>query len=109
MATDEDVALILDEARSAMEKTIQSLKKDSLRVRTGRASTALLDGVMVDYYGTPTPLQQLANITVADAQLLVAQPFDADSLIDYPVDPGCTSILDDDEQTLSVACDDGIE
>ena len=45
-------------------------------LRTGRASTALLEGILVDYYGTPTPINQVANLTVADATLLVAQPWD---------------------------------
>ena len=75
-AGDEDVALILDEAKSAMDKTVQSLKKDVQRVRTGRASTALLDGVMVDYYDTPTPLNQLANLTTPDPRLIVISPYD---------------------------------
>jgi ribosome recycling factor len=76
MAADEDVELVLEEARSAMEKTVGSLKKDLLRIRTGRASTALLDGVMVDYFDAPTPLNQLANLTTPDPRLIVVSPYD---------------------------------
>ena len=64
-----DVALVQDEARASMDKTIRSLRADLQKVRTGRASTALLDGIQVDYYGTATPLNQLANLTVPDPKL----------------------------------------
>ena len=73
---DEDVGLVLDESREAMDKTIQSFRKELQRVRTGRASTTLLDGVMVDYFDTPTPLNQLANLTTPDPRLLVISPYD---------------------------------
>lgn len=76
MAADEDIALVLEEAETAMEKTVASLKKDTLRIRTGRASTALLDGVTVDYFDTPTPLNQLANLTTPDPRLIVISPYD---------------------------------
>ncbi len=77
---DDDVAIALEEAAEAMEKTVQSFRKDLLRVRTGRASTALLDGVMVDYFDTPTPLNQLANITTPDPRLLVVSAYDKGAL-----------------------------
>ncbi len=73
---DDDVALVLDEAREAMDKTIQSFRKELQRVRTGRASTTLLDGVMVDYFDAPTPLNQLANLTTPDLRLIVISPYD---------------------------------
>jgi ribosome recycling factor len=73
---DDDVGVVLEEAREAMEKTIQSFRKELQRVRTGRASTALLDGVMVDYFDTPTPLKQLANMTTPDPRLIVVSPYD---------------------------------
>ena len=76
MADESDVELVLEEARDAMDKTIQSFRKDLTRVRTGRASTNLLDGVMVDYFDTPTPLNQLANLTAPDARLIVVSPYD---------------------------------
>lgn len=76
----EDIDLVLDEARQAMQRSLESLERDMARVRTGRANPALLEGVSVDYYGTATPLQQLATINAADARLLVVQPFDPSAL-----------------------------
>jgi ribosome recycling factor len=55
---------------------VRSLRAELQRVRTGRASTALLDGIQVDYYGTPTPLNQLANLTTPDPRLIVINPYD---------------------------------
>jgi ribosome recycling factor len=76
MADDDDVELVLEEARDAMDKTIQSFRKELQRVRTGRASTNLLDGVLVNYFDTPTPLTQLANLTTPDPRLIVISPYD---------------------------------
>lgn len=73
---DDDVGLVLEAGREAMDKTIQSFRKELQRVRTGRASTTLLDGVMVDYFDTPTPLNQLANLTTPDPRLIVISPYD---------------------------------
>jgi ribosome recycling factor len=75
---DED--LVIDETRQAMHKSLESLQRDMARVRTGRANPAILDGVSVDYYGTATPLKQLAAIHVADARLMTVQPFDPSAL-----------------------------
>ena len=72
----EDVGLVLDEARESMEKAVRSLRSDLQKVRTGRASTALLDGIQVDYYGTATPLNQMANLTTPDPRLIVISPYD---------------------------------
>ena len=71
-----DVAIVYDEAKESMEKAIRSLGAEIRRVRTGRASTALLDGIQIDYYGTPTPLNQLANLTTPDLRLIVISPYD---------------------------------
>jgi ribosome recycling factor len=71
-----DSELVQDEAKSAMEKAIGSLRAELQKVRTGRASTALLDGIQVDYYGTPTPLIQLANLSTPDPRLIVIAPYD---------------------------------
>ena len=79
MAAD-DVSVIHDEAREAMEKSVRSLRSDLQRVRTGRASTTLLDGIQVDYYGTPTPLNQLSNLTTPDPKLIVIAPYDKGSI-----------------------------
>ena len=73
---DGDTAIIDEEAKSGMEKALRSLRADLQKVRTGRASTALIDDIQVDYYGTPTPLNQLANLTTPDPRLIVISPFD---------------------------------
>jgi ribosome recycling factor len=77
---EEDLALVRDEARQHMDKSLRSLKGDLQKVRTGRASTGLLDGILVDYYGTPTALNQLANMTVPDPRLIVISPYDKGSI-----------------------------
>ncbi len=59
-----------------MSKTIEALKKDFASIRTGRASLALLDGIMVNYYNTPTPLQQVASLSIPESRLIAIQPWD---------------------------------
>jgi ribosome recycling factor len=59
-----------------MEAAIEHLKKDMGGLRTGRASAALLDGIRVDYYGTPTPLKQVANVSVPESRLITVQPWE---------------------------------
>jgi len=65
-----------NEALAKMEKTLGALKTDLNKVRTGRASLALFDDIRVDYYGTPTPLQQMATLAVPEARLITIQPWD---------------------------------
>ncbi len=67
---------ILKELRGQMQETIVSLKRDLARIRAGRATPALLDHVVVDYYGSRTALNKLATISAPEARLLVVQPFD---------------------------------
>ena len=67
---------VLESTKQDMEKTLAALRKDLSHVRTGRASTALLEGITVDYYGTRTPLNQVATLSVPDASLIVVQPYD---------------------------------
>ena len=67
---------IVSKCKSGMEKTIESLKKDFGKDRTGRASTTLLDDVSVDYYGTPTPLNQVGTMAVPEARLITIQPWE---------------------------------
>jgi ribosome recycling factor len=67
---------VLDSTKQDMEKTLGALRKDLSHVRTGRASTALLEGITIDYYGARTPLNQVATLSVPDASLIVVQPFD---------------------------------
>ncbi len=76
MAGEEEIELVLGEGREAMDKTIETYKRELLKVRTGRASAALLDGIMVDYFDTPTPLKQLASLSVPDPRMIVISPFD---------------------------------
>lgn len=71
---------IIKEAENNMKKTIEVVKKEFASLRAGRATPALLDKVLVNYYGTPTPVNQLANISVPEARLLVIQPWDKSSL-----------------------------
>jgi ribosome recycling factor len=59
-----------------MEKTIDVLKKDLAAIRTGRASIAIFDGIMVDYFGTPTPLNHVATLGVPESRLITIQPWD---------------------------------
>lgn len=68
---------VYEDTRENMEKAIAALKKDLKRVRTGRASLSLLDGIKVDYYGTLTPLNQLATLAAPESRLLTIQPWDA--------------------------------
>jgi ribosome recycling factor len=67
---------ILADAKSRMGKSVEAMKLELVRIRTGRASTALLDHLMVDYYGTPTPLNQAAGVSVADSRTLAVQPWE---------------------------------
>ena len=67
---------IQQDAESRMKKTVDSTKDDMARIRTGRASTALLDHLTVDYYGSTTPISQVASISVADARTLTVQPWE---------------------------------
>ncbi|MBJ7472746.1 MAG: ribosome recycling factor [Solirubrobacteraceae bacterium] len=71
---------LLTDARERMAKTVESTTNELGSVRTGRATTSLLDRVVVDYYGAPTPLKQLATLGTPEARLLTVQPFDAGSL-----------------------------
>jgi len=71
---------VLKEARSGMDKAIKALKKEMTKVRTGRASTALLDDVKVEYYGVPTPLSQVATLAAPEARLITVQPWEKNLL-----------------------------
>jgi len=64
------------EVKSKMEKSIEALRKDLSRIRTGRASLTLLDGVRVNYYGVPTPLSQVASLAVPESRTISIQPWD---------------------------------
>jgi ribosome recycling factor len=68
---------IFQKMKDDMEKTISALDKSFSRVRTGRASVSLLDGIRVDYYGAPTPIAQVATLSVPESRLIVIAPWDA--------------------------------
>ena len=72
----------LRETEGRMKKAIEALENDLKGIRTGRASPALVERVLVDYYGTPTPLNQLANISAPEPQMLAIRPYDPGSLRD---------------------------
>ena len=74
------VTEVLAQTRQRMDKSLDALRHDLGGVRAGRATPALLDRIRVDYYGTPTPLQQLASITCPDARTLVVQAWDKSAL-----------------------------
>lgn len=71
---------VKQEAKDLMDKAIESLKRDFNRVRTGRASITLLDGIRADYYGQATPLSQMASLSAPEPRLLMIQPWDPKSL-----------------------------
>ncbi len=72
----EEVKMFLDEAKEKMDKSIEHLEKELQKVRAGKASAALVDGITVDYYGVTTPLNQVANIVAQDAKTLLIQPWE---------------------------------
>jgi ribosome recycling factor len=78
--SEEMVELLLNDARERMNKTVEAIRHELASVRTGRASPALLDRIVVDYYGAATPLRQLATITAPEARLLVIGPYDRSSI-----------------------------
>ncbi|MEA4901487.1 ribosome recycling factor [Desulfitobacterium sp.] len=67
---------VLKDAEERMHKGVESLRREYTVIRAGRATPSLLDRVMVEYYGTPTPINQLANISVPEPRMLVLQPWD---------------------------------
>ncbi|MBN2224460.1 MAG: ribosome recycling factor [Deltaproteobacteria bacterium] len=73
---------VLSDLKQEMEKTISGFTNELKRIRTGRASTAILDGIRVDYYGNPTPLNQLATVSAPEPRLIIIQPWDAGSIGD---------------------------
>jgi ribosome recycling factor len=71
---------VVKEARPRMEAAIEDVRRKLATVRTGRAAVSLLDSVMVEYYGTPTPLSQMASVHVPEPQMLTVQPWDLTQL-----------------------------
>jgi ribosome recycling factor len=73
---------ILLDAEDRMDKAVSFFHQELVGIRTGRASSGLVESIRVEYYGSPTPLKQIANISAPEAQLLIIRPFDASSLKD---------------------------
>lgn len=71
---------ILADASDRMDKSIEALRQELTKIRTGKATTQLLDGVKLEYYGTMTPLNQMANVSVLDSHTLSVQPWDKNTL-----------------------------
>lgn len=72
----EDIKFIIDSTKEDMENAIAHLEKQFINIRAGKASPAMLSGVMVEYYGSPTPLNQVGNVNTPDARTISIQPFE---------------------------------
>ena len=72
----EDIQFILDSAKESMDKSIEHLENELAKIRAGRASAGMLEGVYVDYYGTTTPLNQVSNVSTPDARTISIQPWE---------------------------------
>jgi ribosome recycling factor len=78
--TADDAQIFIDDATETMQKAIEHLEHELSKIRAGKASPAMLEGLVVDYYGSPTPLSQVSNINNTDARTLVIQPWEKNML-----------------------------
>ena len=76
----DELTLIIEESTESMDKAINHLQSELIKVRAGKATPNIVDGIVVDYYGNPTPIQQVGNISVADARTLTIQPWEKNML-----------------------------
>lgn len=76
----DDLTLIIDDAQQTMQKAIAHLEAELLKIRAGKASPNMVDSIHVEYYGSPTPLSQVANITAPDARTITIQPWEKNML-----------------------------
>lgn len=76
----DEVAFILEDAQATMQKGISHLEAELTRIRAGKANPQMLDGINVEYYGSPTPIGQVANVTVLDARTIGVQPWERNML-----------------------------
>ncbi|MBS1661121.1 MAG: ribosome recycling factor [Bacteroidetes bacterium] len=76
----DDLELILEEAKDAMKKALNHLETELIKIRAGKANPQMLDGLTVDYYGSPTPLNQIGNVSAMDARTLTIQPWEKNML-----------------------------
>ena len=98
---------IITEAEEGMTKALDAFKRDLQKIRTGRANTSMLDGIKVDYYGTPTPVNQVATVQVVDARLITVKPWEKAMvpIIDKAIrasDLGINPVSDADQVRLPV-------
>jgi ribosome recycling factor len=80
MSDDDMISMVLDEARERMTKAVSHARSEFASVRTGRAAPALVEKLVIDYYGTDVPLQQVAGLTVPEARTLVISPYDKSTI-----------------------------
>ena len=76
----EELDLILEDATDSMQKAIGHLEAELIKIRAGKANPQMLDGIVVDYYGSPSPLNQIANVSVADVRTITIQPWEKNML-----------------------------
>lgn len=76
----EELELIIDDAETSMKKAISFLEAELVKIRAGKANPTMLDGINVDYYGSPTPINQVANINILDARTISIQPWERNML-----------------------------
>ena len=79
---EEEMQFIIDSARESMESALKHLEKEMLNIRAGKANPIMLSGIKIEYYGTPTPLSQVANINSPDGRTLTVQPWEKGILAD---------------------------
>lgn len=77
---EEELQMHMDEARELMDKAVDHLQKELAKISTGKASPRMLDGILVDYYGAPTPLNQVANVGTSDSKTITIQPWEKSML-----------------------------
>jgi len=76
----QQLEMVIEDAESSMKRSIQHLEAELVKIRAGRANPNMLDGIIVDYYGAPTPIGQVGNISVADARTITIQPWEKNML-----------------------------
>jgi ribosome recycling factor len=98
---------IVSDAEEGMKKAIEAFKRDLQKIRTGRANASMLDSIKVDYYGTPTPVNQVASVQVVDARLITVKPWEKNMIpiIDKAIrasDLGINPVSDSEQVRLPI-------
>ena len=98
---------IVSDAEESMKKAIEAFKRDLQKIRTGRANASMLDSIKVDYYGTPTPVNQVASVQVVDARLITVKPWEKNMIpiIDKAIrasDLGINPVSDSEQVRLPI-------